>query len=136
MTADKKSKVVTLRSKGNKKDIAKEPEMKELKRMIWDGELDFFRTEKHLKKGGNDMEELNLGPSWVLTLNHAASSYGQPVLVNRTTGEAFGPGDIVEAYPSWGYLPGQAVVERFAKTKNFTEKEMDFVGRFLPIPKP
>ena len=50
MTADKKSKVVTLRSKGNKKDIAKEPEMKELKRMIWDGELDFFRTEKHLKK--------------------------------------------------------------------------------------
>jgi hypothetical protein len=43
-------KVVTLRSKGNKKDIAKEPEMKELKRMIRDGELDQERILEHLKQ--------------------------------------------------------------------------------------
>jgi hypothetical protein len=38
-----------------------------------------------------------LAPSWDLTTEHAASSYGQPVLVNRGTGEAFGPGDILAA---------------------------------------
>jgi hypothetical protein len=43
-------KVVTLRSKGNKKDISKEPEMKELKRLIQTGELDQERTIDHLKK--------------------------------------------------------------------------------------
>ena len=46
----KKRKVVTLRSKSNRKDINKEPEMKELKRMIRDGELDPDRTIDHLEK--------------------------------------------------------------------------------------
>jgi hypothetical protein len=45
----KKGKVVTLRPKGNSKDIDKEPEMVELKRMIRDGELDPDRTVDHLK---------------------------------------------------------------------------------------
>jgi hypothetical protein len=36
-----------------------------------------------------------LTPSWVLTTNHSASSYGQPVLVDRSTGEAYWPGDMV-----------------------------------------
>ena len=45
-----KGKVVTLRSKGNKKDITKEPEMKELKRMIREGELDQERTLEHLRQ--------------------------------------------------------------------------------------
>ncbi len=44
---ENKSKVVTLRSKGIKKDINKEPEMKELKRMIRDGELNQERIIKH-----------------------------------------------------------------------------------------
>ena len=42
--------VVTLGTKGNKKDITKEPEMKELKRMIREGELDQERTLQHLKQ--------------------------------------------------------------------------------------
>jgi len=46
----RKSKVVTLRSKGNRKDINKEPEMKELKRMVRDGELDPDRTVDHLEE--------------------------------------------------------------------------------------
>jgi len=48
----KKIKVVTLRSKGNSKDINKEPEMKELKRMIRDRELDADRTIEHLEEEG------------------------------------------------------------------------------------
>ena len=41
--------VVTLGTKGNKKDITKEPEMKELKRMIREGELDRDRVLEYLK---------------------------------------------------------------------------------------
>ena len=36
-----------------------------------------------------------LAPSWILTTDHSASSYGQPVLVYRATGEAYGPSDII-----------------------------------------
>ena len=53
-----KTKVVTLRPKGNSKDISKEPEMKELKRMIRDGELDRHRTIEHLKPGGKLMNKV------------------------------------------------------------------------------
>ena len=44
-----KPKPVTLRPMGNKKDISKEPETKELKRMIRNGELDPDRTVEHLE---------------------------------------------------------------------------------------
>jgi hypothetical protein len=47
--SEKKAKVVTLRTKRDRKDIGKEPEMVELKRMIRDGELDPDRTVDHLK---------------------------------------------------------------------------------------
>ncbi len=56
----KKEKVVTLRPKGNKKssrDISKEPEMKELKRMIRAGELDPDRTIDHLEENGDPEED-------------------------------------------------------------------------------
>jgi hypothetical protein len=61
------------------------------------------------------METLILSPSWVLTMNHAASSYGAPVLVNRDTGEAFGAGDVLGAYPGWSGLPAGTVVTRLAQ---------------------
>ncbi len=47
--SEKKAKVVTLGSKRDRKDIDKEPEMVELKRMIRDGELDPDRTVDHLE---------------------------------------------------------------------------------------
>jgi len=50
-----KPKTVTLRPMGNKKDISKEPETKELKRMIRNGELDPDRTVEHLK--GEDSKQ-------------------------------------------------------------------------------
>lgn len=52
----KKAKLVTHRPKGNKKDISQEPETKELKRMIRDGELDPERTDEHLKRENNKRE--------------------------------------------------------------------------------
>jgi len=74
--------------------------------------------------------EIILKPSWILTTDHSASSYGQPVLVNRGTGEAYGPGDIINAYPSWDYQPARAAVHRMLKTANLTEEEKAAVEKF------
>ena len=55
MTAHK-GKIVTLGTKGNrkqKKDISREPEMIELKRMVRDGEINRSRIHEHIKKGRN-----------------------------------------------------------------------------------
>jgi hypothetical protein len=38
---------------------------------------------------------ITLTPSFELSDKHSSSDYGQPVLVNRQTGEAFEPGDII-----------------------------------------
>lgn len=48
-------------------------------------------------RGGETMQTRlsGLGPSWVLTTEHAASSHGDPVLVDEHTGTAYGPGDIL-----------------------------------------
>lgn len=35
--------------------------------------------------------------AWRYTTDHAASSYGQPVLVDDETGTAYGPGDLLTA---------------------------------------
>lgn len=52
--------------------------------------------------------------TWELSTEHAACSYAQPVLVNRATGEAYGAADIVKPYPSWGFMPAAAAVQRMA----------------------
>ena len=75
--------------------------------------------------------EIVLKPSWILTTDHSASSYGQPVLVNRGTGEAFGPGDVLEAYPSWGWLPARDAVKRMLKTVELSEDQKGFVEKFF-----
>lgn len=56
--------------------------------------------------------DIVLTPSYILTRHHPASRYGMPVLVNQQTGDAFGPGDVFQPYPSWGWLVGFAVVQR------------------------
>jgi len=83
--------------------------------------------------------KISLSPSWELTTDHAASSYGQPVLVNRTTGAVFAPGDVVNPYPSqpvfvfppYGFMPASDAVRRLAKTKKLDEEELALVGRFI-----
>jgi hypothetical protein len=76
--------------------------------------------------------KVTLTPSFELTTEHAASSYGQPVLFNRQAGsEAYGPGDIVQCYPSWPLQPAAMAVERMAKTKTLTLDERLFVDKFI-----
>ena len=72
----------------------------------------------------------NLAPSWDLTTDHAASSYGQPVLVRRSSGEAYGPLDIVKVYPAWGFLPAAKAVERLATLKRLDADGAALVERF------
>lgn len=68
--------------------------------------------------------------SWELTTDHTASSYGQPVLVNRTTKDAYGAGDIVQAYPSWGFTLAADAVRRMAATAELTPDQTNIVNRF------
>jgi len=78
----------------------------------------------------------HLSPSWQLTTEHAASSYGQPVLVHRGTGEAYGPADIIKAYPSYGPMPAVDVVRRLAKTANLDKEGKALVARFIGLVPP
>lgn len=73
-----------------------------------------------------------LTDTWELNDEHSASSYGQPVLVNRKTGEAFGPGDMVRPHPSWGFLTAAAAAIRMAarRRKRLSDGEKEFVLRF------
>jgi hypothetical protein len=73
----------------------------------------------------------SLSPSWELTTDHAASRYGQPVLVRRSTGEAYGPEDILQAYASWGSLPAARVVARLAKTVHLDDEGQAMVALFV-----
>lgn len=71
--------------------------------------------------------------TWELSTEHAACSYGQPVLVNRATGDAYGAGDIVQAYPSYGFMPAAAAVRRMAATATLTHEETELVERFTRL---
>jgi len=58
--------------------------------------------------------KLQLTPSFTLTTEHPASSYGLPVLANQN-GDAYGPGDVAQFYPSHGPEPAGAFVVRCVK---------------------
>lgn len=75
--------------------------------------------------------KVTLSPSYELTTEHPSSSYGQPVLVKRGTGEAFGPGDIIKAFPSFGFMPAALVVRRLAKRIIIDEENSDIIERFI-----
>ena len=77
------------------------------------------------------MSEIALAPSWILSCDHAASSYGVPVLTNVGTGEAFGPGDTVEACPSWGMTTARDAVRRMAERKALDAEALALVTRFV-----
>jgi hypothetical protein len=77
--------------------------------------------------------QIILSPSWILTDEHSASNDGIPVLANRGTGEAYGPGDTVRAYPSQDFVPAARVVDRLlgGKKQELTEEEKVFVRAFF-----
>jgi hypothetical protein len=76
----------------------------------------------------------SLSPPWELSDEHAMSSYGKPVLVNRSTGDAYGAGDILQAYNSWGFMSAARVVARLARTKALDADGDALVARFLAGP--
>ncbi|MGD0309096.1 MAG: hypothetical protein ABSC02_07380 [Acidobacteriota bacterium] len=77
--------------------------------------------------------KITLTPSFELTTEHAASSYGQPVLLNRNSGEPYGPGDIIKPYPSWPFMTAQTAVQRMTFGKHFTPEQQEFVRKFAGV---
>ena len=72
-----------------------------------------------------------LSPSWELSTEHAGSSYGHPVLVQRSSKQAFGPGDLVRVYPAWGFLPATKAVARLATLTRLDPQAQALVDRFV-----
>lgn len=72
-----------------------------------------------------------LAPSWVLTTEHAASSYGWPVLVHVATDEPFGPREVVRLYPSFGWLPAYQAVARITAHRALEGEAQELVDRFV-----
>jgi hypothetical protein len=72
-----------------------------------------------------------LSPSWLITTEHAQCHDDLGVLVNRQTGKAYGPGDSLSEYASFGPQPATKVAERLAKGARLDEKEREFVARFI-----
>jgi hypothetical protein len=77
-----------------------------------------------------------LSPSWELSTEHAASSYGLPVLVHRTTGETYGPADIVKPDPSSSYVLAVVAVWRLARTADLDADGRALVARFVGLAPP
>jgi hypothetical protein len=65
-----------------------------------------------------------LSAKWELTTEHSASSYGRPVLVNRKTREAYGPGDLLTPSPSKGYTTAAAFA-RDLSAKAIMDEELE-----------
>lgn len=74
--------------------------------------------------------KLTLSPSFELTDDHASSSYGQPVLVNRRSGEAYGPADLLQAYSSSLMQSASEAAARMASMTKWTYEEQKFIDRF------
>ncbi len=71
-----------------------------------------------------------LSPCWELSTEYASSSDGQPMLVSRSTGEAYGPGDDVRPSQFTGYATAAEVVRRLAKTVKLDAEGWALVDRF------
>jgi hypothetical protein len=74
---------------------------------------------------------VTLSPSWELSTEHAASQRDQPVLVKRSTKEAFRPRDMVRVYPAWGFLPAAQAVARLATLTRLDPEAQALVTRFV-----
>lgn len=58
--------------------------------------------------------KIQINERYVLTTEHAASSYNQPVLVRLSDNSAYGPQDVIDD-GLFGPLPAVDVVRRFAE---------------------
>lgn len=77
--------------------------------------------------------QVKLTATYFLTTDHAKSRFGQPVLVDRATGQAFLPGDKLAAYESWQVMPAAQVVQKMASWRNFSEEERRLMELFTDL---
>ena len=77
--------------------------------------------------------QVKLTANYFLTTDHAKSRSGQPVLVNRATGQAFLPGDALVAYDSWPKMPASQVVSKMASWRDFSGEERRLIELFVGI---
>ena len=77
--------------------------------------------------------QIVLSQSWTLTDEHSSAKPGVPVLLNRETGEAYGPADYVVVYPSPSWVSAARAVDTLLgmRRREFTEAEKDFVRAFF-----
>jgi len=73
---------------------------------------------------------VRLTPSWELTDERDDSFPGQPFLVDRRSGEAFGAGDIMEPYAYWEPKPAAVHADRMSYMEERTREEIAFIKRF------
>ncbi len=71
--------------------------------------------------------------SWELSDEHAASSDGQPVLVHRPTGDAYGPGDVVQGYGPLGRMVAATAVYRLAPAAELTVAQQALGAQFVGV---
>ena len=76
--------------------------------------------------------KLDLNKYWYLSDEHRASMLGTPVLVDKETGEAYGPGDFLND-PSGKHIRAVRAVDQFleAREKKLTKNEMAFIRKFF-----
>jgi hypothetical protein len=72
-----------------------------------------------------------LSPDWELSTDDPASSHGQPVLVNQTTGQTFGPRDRVKTNLNHGYAKAADAVARLAESAKLNVDGGTLVARFV-----
>ena len=77
--------------------------------------------------------QVKLTATYFLTTDHAKSRSGQPVLLNRTTAQAFLPSDAFVAYESWQKMPAAQVVNKMASWRNFSQEERRLIEWFAGI---
>ncbi len=76
---------------------------------------------------------LGLNDYWDLSNEFGRLRRGPVVLVNKGSGETYGPGDLVLVEPSGEYIPAVRVVDRIlqSREKTLTEEERVFVRNFF-----
>jgi hypothetical protein len=77
-----------------------------------------------------------LTASWELSNEYSASSSEHTMLVNRTTGEGYGPEDLIRVYREWPIYPARVAVDHMLRTnKKLTDTERQFAERFIEFGK-
>jgi hypothetical protein len=77
--------------------------------------------------------QVQLTLSYIVTTDHSASSYGQPVLVNLGDEMAYAPSDSVELYSGWGRKPAALHVQRIFdwRQRQLSQGECTLVESFI-----